>query len=151
MEKSSESRKRAYRNWYARNKESFNERRRDRYARDDDHRKVSRRHYSKYLEGVRLGKLHSQRYFREIDGVEAEVYTMGQISEWCQRSRNTLNGWRAKGWIPPCTVEGDRAYYTWTQLLWIEELSLLLSLIGGPSRHPKEFNDLIVRMREGWD
>lgn len=136
----SKVRKQSFNAWYTRNKEKFNQLRREKYHSTPELRE-------KYVERQRgyrkSAAVVGKPRLRKIDGMEVEVFRIGYTSKVVGRSEDVIRRWESEKIIPkPLVLGGKHRYYTKVQVLLMKELAELMDVLKGD---PETYNLAIVK------
>lgn len=99
-----------YQRWYSKNKESFNRKRRERYAVDQEYR-------DKMIALVKASRRNTESKRQE------GVLTLGKLAEYVDKSSQTLREWESIGLIPRSVDSNGYRVYRQDQADLIKVLS----------------------------
>lgn len=117
---------------YDKNREAHNALRRDNYANDKDAREKARVRASDYRAGQRDGTVTIQRTLtRELNGVQVEVLSTGQVADTLGRTPQMLRNWERGGLIPASSFNDTHRLYTRRQARLVQALAETIATHGG--------------------
>lgn len=126
----------SYSNWYKRNKEAFNKRRREKYKKDPEYRS-------------RMYK--PEKSVHDLKP-ENEVYTVTEACKTVGKNASTLWVWEKEGLIPSALQVKGRKYYTAIQVELLSELAKV-RVRGRYSKdaYASKLEDIKNRIALEWD
>lgn len=124
--------------YYAKNRERLLEKKRHRYATDDDYRSkvkadATSRRKSASARGVQV----------EVLGKKVGAVRVRDLAKRLGRSVSTINFWQKHGTIPETPYRTPGGYRLYTDKM-VEGVSDALTIIEKPSRGDKEFRSAVV-------
>jgi hypothetical protein len=116
----------AWNDWYARNREEYNAKRKAKYAEDSTHRTAVIERQKDYRKD-KPRQPSDGRHFRKIAGHEVEVFRIGYAAEAIGRTIQIIRTWEKEGKIPLPSIPGGHRYYTLNQVKLMTELAELMN------------------------
>jgi len=108
-----------YQGWYSKNKEDLLQKRRKRYESDPEYRaKIRAAREASRKVGSRSKGREKQLV---IGGTVVTVYSNSYVACRLGITTTALVSWESKGWIPTTTIEGTHRFYTYDQMVAIEQ------------------------------
>lgn len=121
-----ETKQKAFSSWYERNKESLKEKRAKKYREDPEYRQAALDRAAKQRAAAPRQPADRDQRFRVIDGIQVEVFRIGQVAEMIGRDEQTIRLWESRAVIPKPSAPGRHRYYTAAQVGLLRELCELL-------------------------
>lgn len=115
-----------YQRWYEANKEELSKRRKALYQNDPEHRAEVKKRQREYRKNHPPESRAGASRFKEINGIQVEVFRIGDACKMIGREEQTIRGWEEKGVIPRPSVEGVHRNYTKNQIVLMRELAQLI-------------------------
>jgi hypothetical protein len=110
-----------YQQWYDKNRDARNDRRRARYEKDADLRARERERVRKYR-AQQQDPAEVGRMFRELDGTRHEVFRVGDVAEDIGAHASVIRRYEKQGAIPLPSFPGEHRLYTKHQVSLIAEI-----------------------------
>lgn len=149
----SDNRRDYYQQWYDKNREARNERRRERYEKDAKLRARERERVRKYRaqmqDPAEVGKM-----FRELNGVRHEVFRVGDVAKQIGAHASVIRRYEKQGAIPSPSFPGEHRLYTAHQVGLIAEICNFKRNTRYSWRRPqkqKQEGLLIQKIHELWE
>jgi hypothetical protein len=111
-----------WRNWYEKNREEYNARRKQRRDEDPEYRAQLAAKQKEYREAKPPAE-HEGSRIKKVAGRDMEVFRIGDVAKACNRSIQAIRLWEKEGKIPKPTVPGGHRYYTQHQVDLLVEFS----------------------------
>jgi hypothetical protein len=110
-----------YREWYEKNREARNARRRARYADSEELREREKDRVRTYREEKRDPK-EAGKVYRSINGKKHQVFRVGQVAAIVGTHPSVLRRYERHGILPETVFEGEHRFYTAQQVELVAEL-----------------------------
>jgi hypothetical protein len=111
-----------WRNWYQKNRDEYNARRKERRDMDPEYRAKLAEKQKEYRESKPHPE-HEGPRIKKVAGRQMEVFRIGDVAKACNRSIQAIRLWEREGKIPKPTVPGGHRYYTQHQVDLLVEFS----------------------------
>lgn len=140
-----------YQRWYRNNRETFNEARRDRYARDPNVREQAVQRQRDYRAN-KATQPKERNHFRDHNGQKVQVWRIGHVAERLEVDRQTIRKWEEGGWIPPASIGSTHRYYTERQIKLMEAWKNLMAEVRyKPSVRKPSMEALSSLIKKNWN
>lgn len=124
-----------FKQWYERNKETYNHKRKLRYQSDPNVRAKAIMDARRARAENRFGTREPQPTLREVNGKEVQVFRMGDVVAATKRGEKTIRVWEQQGLIPKPSIPGKHRLYTAQQVKLLGDFAKSLEAYRyGPSR-----------------
>lgn len=118
-----------FKEWYSKNKEALNAKRRERYKKDEALRAKTREQQAKYRANNPRKSTAGAPLYREVNGTLIRVFRIGEAARLVGRKEQVLRKWERDGLTPKPTLEGKQRYYTEVQVVLLRELAQLIDQV----------------------
>ena len=115
--------------WYEAHKVGFNAARKAKYHSDPEYRESVLSRQRKSRKSKPREAPPSEKAYREINGVQVEVFRMGYVSQTINKSEKTIRAWESSGLIPEPTIQGKHRYYTREQVKLLQHFSAVMDQV----------------------
>lgn len=120
--------RKAWREWYDRNKEVLNAKRKKSYAENSEHR-TNAVEYQRAYRADRPRTVADGRQYRTVDGVKVEVFRIGHVATATGRTEQVIRIWERDGKIPKPSLPGGQRYYTQKQVKLLIEFAEVMNQV----------------------
>ena len=135
--------------WYGKNKEAYNKRRREKYAKDPEKR---RRCIERATEYKAKAKFITPKFvMRTVGGVPTKMLSTGSAAKVLGIHETTIPSWERRGLIPKPLSQDNRRYYTMNQITLMGDLRDLLKDAVRGRRFLNERDKLVLTIQQLWE
>lgn len=142
------------RKWYVNNAEDSKEKLNAEYKENPQVRELKIARAKGYREKRKAGAKVERVYYREINGMDVEVYSLGYVADQVGSYSQMLINFEKRGWIPVPTIEEHHRLYTQKQALQIISAVKLYKKLGRKNLRRTEVNERMLenahKIHEVW-
>ena len=135
------------RKWYLDNAEESKEKLNAEYRDKPEVREVKITRAKDYREKRKAGAKVERVYYREINGLDVEVYSLGYVADQVGTYSQMLINFEKRGWIPTPTIKEHHRLYTQRQALLIINTVKLYKKLGKQKLKRDETNQRMLGNR----
>ncbi len=140
----------AFSEWYEKNKDAHNARRRERYRENEDLRAKARERARKHRQ-ENAGKEPAEARTRKEGN--RTLYPLRLVAKKINRHPQSVRRWESIGYIPDVRETGGsrHRHYTWNQVRLIMKLGKFIDSHGGQVIEEDALQATITEIREKWE
>lgn len=140
--------RKAWNNWYRKNRSKLNVSRRLKYKQDPEYRKKIVERQANYRKTL-SPKPNDGLKYRVINGQHVRVLSISEASEYIGRSAQSIRIWEAKQWLPQHTTGGVHRYYTEGQVQLMQQIAAKVDRLG-KAAEDAEFTKFLEYVHVKW-
>lgn len=140
--------------YYAKNRDAFNKRRRDRYKNDPEYRAKVNGQTAAYRKRVADNEIEYVPIIVKVKGKSRKLWRMGKLCEVCERPSDTVRRWEALKLVPKPYMQGRHRLYSMNQINLVKRLSKWMAINSHKIQHDKskkkELRELVREIKSKW-
>jgi hypothetical protein len=140
--------KKKFRNWYENNRDDYNAKRRERYAKNKDLREKARANARK--QRAKGGDVEVEPVLRKVSGRTIPVWRVGAAAQMIGRSPETIRTWIKNGWVPDVDDGWTHRTFTKGQIKLLQRLSNCIEKHRYAQDYQQQLAKTVESIRKQW-
>lgn len=142
--------KKTFRRWYDEHRETYNKRRRAKYASDPKLRAEAKARALEYRTSTK--KTKAKTLYRPVLGIQVQVFTTGMLEPVLGVTRQAICKWEDLGWIPKSIFPDTMRLYTKGQVQLLKKFAAFLVKASGHGRIDRsKLAEMTEYIKEHWE
>lgn len=137
-----------FRNWYANNREEYNAKRRERYAKDKGMRQKARQNAKRQRQ--KTDSVNTEPVLREVSGRTIKVYRTAAAGAMIGRSPETIRTWIKNGWIPDHPDGWTHRTFTKKQIKLLQRLANVIEKYRYDDKYQDRLEAVVASIQKQW-